>query len=686
MPSAILRFAKLIYRGSNEAQATPAGDRAKALLFLGGLVTLGLIFGGVYSAKLLQWNRFRPEVVTPSESWRAFYGDSPAPCGMTAGRGCLADPGTSILWESSFNRAQREHLAQTQTRRGQRFWIGTRVSPQDAARAAAAGANHLLVGWIRGTFRIWVNGQQMTEGTWADMEPVILTIPAGWLTAGRPVSVAVEILNDVELPNLPDLLMPGGEGGFMKKASAKAFKEYVDHWDYARPLALMTANLLLALFFFFGWTSDRRKTEYFYIAMCALVGAAIQFRATDYFFLSWSYTAFNRMAFLMDAYYSAFVLFLGLSFARVRTSVFKWGVPLALLLPAVIELFWNDSLALIKFRHSVSGIAVGVCAALGAAACFVQALYLKDRERKGLRLPERIRNLVAFGAAQLVLVPVSLLDDDRVLFTFAFQLLWRQSGHLAVLSFLGFIALADYKKERQLIEKVPISPYHRRPTLPESVGGALLVVDLKGSEALFRDSAQIGRSGELVEICLSHMWAAVVECGGVVLHTEGDALRALFDDQVHANPVLSAIRATDGIAAALERLGPQLMGKFHLEHEVKLGFRGGIALGQVRPVWQEMGVDRYASWIETGNGNPLVESTRVMDLERKVPETGPANSSRVVVLEDQAQALCLAMPELAVGFEARSLQLPGKHGKVYTVAAYRPGAVLGRVRAFKNVA
>ena len=311
--------------------------------------------------------------------------------------------------------------------------------------------------------------------------------------------------------------------------------------------------------------------------------------------------------------------------------------------------------------------------AAGAAACLAQSTYLSVAGRSGARLPSRMRRLAFVGAAMLALAAVEwTIAHDRY-YAFTLRVLFANFGQFALLVLLGVIATRDYREERALIEKTPTSVYHRRPSLPERLHGAVLVVDLKNSERLFRLGAHRGEAGSMVEACLSHLWSAAIAEGGVVLQTEGDQLRAFFDSDEHAEPAASALRAADRMSEKLQELAERFADQgFAAEGRPSIDFRGGVAIGEIAPVWQEIGNTRYASWIEVGTMNPFVESARFMELERKLE--GAPQDTVVVLAEDAARRLKAF--ETSGRWFIPGCPFEGKHGRMYRVVAYLPGPPL----------
>jgi class 3 adenylate cyclase len=165
------------------------------------------------------------------------------------------------------------------------------------------------------------------------------------------------------------------------------------------------------------------------------------------------------------------------------------------------------------------------------------------------------------------------------------QALQSRSAQLLLLLVLGYIALRDHHEERRLIEQAPVSSYHLRPTLPKSVSGALLLLDLKNSERLFNDGRKLGKGGELVDRALSFLWSGVNAGGGQVLRSDGDAILVFFDSSVHANPVKAALEAACEADQRAAEYCAQLNETLKPDTPYVLSFRGGIGQGRIRPIW-----------------------------------------------------------------------------------------------------
>ncbi|HNW44340.1 MAG TPA: hypothetical protein PKI19_07535, partial [Elusimicrobiales bacterium] len=173
--------------------------------------------------------------------------------------------------------------------------------------------------------------------------------------------------------------------------------------------------------------------------------------------------------------------------------------------------------------------------------------------------------------------------------------------------------------------------YHRRQELPAAVDGCVLMLDFKHSEKLFRLGTRLGIGGELVAKALTEAWEAVSSAGGEVIQTEGDALTALLERrpaEADAGLAARAVGAVAGVRAALDGLAVSYRARGLLGPKESIEFRAACSLGRLRPAWREIGATRQPFWLESGGTNALVDTARLMELERKAP--GDADASRFV--------------------------------------------------------
>jgi hypothetical protein len=312
----------------------------------------------------------------------------------------------------------------------------------------------------------------------------------------------------------------------------------------------------------------------------------------------------------------------------------------------------------------------------------IQYSALKSRAEE---LALRRRRLLMFTAGLAGIACIHLLQQHATFDSIWFRMyVWRAS-HFGVVLMLVLISLSEYREQRKLARKTPLSKYHRKDPLPEKIEGALLVVDLKNSEALSRLSAEMGESGGLMQLCATHLWASAVKHRGVVLQTDGDQIKVFFDEVDCEVPLVQALHTVDEMSVRLQALADQLSEQGLLPEDVRsIYFRGGLALGTIRPTFQEAGGDRLAVWAEAGHSTPFLDAVRMMDMERLV--AGDNNGSQVLMSSVLGEKLQDDVARIRGHFSARELSLEGKHKRRYSVAVYSIGSQAARISSQKESA
>ncbi|MBI3557300.1 MAG: hypothetical protein HY074_13635 [Deltaproteobacteria bacterium] len=666
--------AQAISRTSEDTQLI--GDstsvRAKYLLVGAILVPLLLLFVPLMVVEINNWDTGKPAISLSPQAWRAVYSASPESCDevVLETAGCLANPGNPKLWTSVDSRADRGHAARVRALQGKEFWLGTTIDSQLLYQARKQETNQFILGYISASYRIWLDGAFLLEGNYANSHlPTVLTIPMERLQDSKPLKIALQIIHDVGSP-VPDLLGgPMGEG-FSNVQQARYYTYKVLFWNETRPWFFFGANLLIAILFLFFWSATRKKQEYFYMALYALVHALIQIRSIDTVYRSLGYNMSAMLEVVLTTYEGAFGMFLGLSFARSRRAFFQWGLPLCLVLPWPILFLLHDPSSRLLFTQLMSRWVSPLMYAIGAGVCAIQATFLFSFQRKAPYLGVRIRRLLAFGLGLAALTLLYFAQASGLAQVTQYAVLYRFL-HFGLVLFLCAIVVREYREQELLIEKTPVSEFHRRAVLPDKISGAVLVVDLKRAAELFRLGARLGDSGKLVNMCLSHLWTAVSNHGGFVLQTEGDQMRAFFPREHSPLPLAQALRAAGEMHAKLALVEQQFREQNLLAStESRLIFRGGLVEGELRPVWHNTGGVRHPAWAGVGDVCAMTEATRLMNLERQVPQA--ERETNVLVPESLAEQAPLQTPEFKDNWSLRHQDLAGKHDKRLQVAVYRP--------------
>jgi hypothetical protein len=281
------------------------------------------------------------------------------------------------------------------------FWLGATLPISTLQAASKLGANQLVVGMILSSFRLWMDGQLLLSGDRSDLEFISIPLPVTRLSEGRPLKIALEIINNAGTLKGPDVLAPGFESGLSTWPKLVRYKRALAIRDSARPMALFGILALLAVIFFAAWLGNPARREYFYLALYAFGNALVQIKLMDIFYLSLSREAVAALGVIAYTWTGVFALFAGLSFARARRVVFAWGVPLGLSLPFALMLLFPSS-------HSRQALAQG----------FLLNLWLCSGRRRRCRCVPAAGLVFAAPAAQPRGTSASHSAADR---------LWRNS-------------------------------------------------------------------------------------------------------------------------------------------------------------------------------------------------------------------------------------------------------------------
>jgi hypothetical protein len=297
--------------------------------------------------------------------------------------------------------------------------------------------------------------------------------------------------------------------------------------------------------------------------------------------------------------------------------------------------------------------------------CAVQAAHLYSETHASPGTRARIRRLALFSCGMIAMAAVYSMQNREIVMMTGRAILSRFS-HMGIVVLLAVIALIEYYEDRKLLDRAPLSRYHRMPQLPQRVKGVILRVDLKKSERLFR--AEVGQAGMLVPSCLSQMWSAIALHKGTVIETEGDGLMAIFDELDCPRPLDSALRAVDQVKAGLQSLRMQFIAQGMIDDtEMPIEFRAGVSPGEIKPIWRSVDGAQIAAWVESGGTNPFVDSARMMEVERTLPE---ASSSSIVTVSSEAPMS--GASELNGTWLFLNRLIEGKHERMYSVSAYVP--------------
>ncbi len=605
-----------------------------------------------------------PSVLIERGSWRALYRSAlpEEACLDTYPQNskCLSSPLNATLWQSANSREDKEHTDRVAGRRGQDFWLGTILSPEQVDRAYRFQANRLILGYLNADYEVWLDGEKIFFGQYRDTHsPVVLPLSMGKLAQGGSLHLAIRVTHNGG-GIFPDALGYFRREGLATSTQADSYLRVENFEEHTRPWFFFGVYFVMGSLFLVLWGMNPRKQECAYLAAYALFQAFIQASRSDEVSYLFDVATWNRLSNVISIYEGAFALFLGLAFARFRRAFFQWGIPIFLFAGALLYFLIPDSVQAEKLGVYLDAKVVPRGYLLGAMACFLQTFWLEQRmkSRDGV-FAIRVRRLLLFGIG-LCSIGLSYAVQQSVPSVTEYTA-WPRFMNLILVLYLAAVILKDYRTAEKILEHSPISPYHRRPVLPTELAGVLLVVDIKRSETLAHASSEWGNAGELIHIGLSHMWSAAISNEGTVLQSDGDAITVFFERD--GKTLLRAYKAIQEISKSLERFVEQLQDRgVQLGHTEQLRFRATLVEGLIQPVWQEFRGGRFPAWSASGPSNVFVDAARLLEIEQQLDPK--REQSLLVVNEGLAD-------KLKCKWKKRKAKYQSKHGEVHTIAVSR---------------
>ncbi len=609
------------------------------------------VFGGVFlfclslfSIQLFQWHSLKPEQAISPGAWNFSYnyGDSTPP---------------EMLWLKGNPRLPQSKRAPFDQKE-ESFWIGTVITPSMLLSAKKLEADHLHLGWVNGGYELWLDNVQVLASDLPG-DQIVLDVKDR-LNANFPLKVALKVKNS-ELRSRPDNLSHfyGRElgEGFFSARSWEQYEKLLGFTRNVRPTILSLANAILSLFFFFLWLAAPMKRELFSMAVYTLVGAAFQLLLVNGLSAGLRYEPAAFLNTVLVYWEGLAALIVSYSFARkYRYEAYLWSM--ALLAPLLGIYFYHNHPAQYFISRIFHNWINPACYIIGAAICAREWLIVKDRVRS------RAKRLFGFSATLLGIGMVNLFDGFFwSSLPFLENVLLLNFFNFALVLFLAAIEITEYKHERRLLQKTPISPYHRHSVLLDRVAGVMLTVDLKNSESLFRlETNEEGIMGS----CLSILWNAVLEFGGITLSTEGDSLVAFFDAANIANPLSGATMSLLKMNRDIALFETQLRERSAIPELVSIRFRASVVAGAIKPIWHDQGEVKIPSWSDAAGSLCFLESARLLEIEKSLAETKDSNG--ILVASGIAEQMSSMHLELVLANTSR----PGKHGKEYHFSVFRP--------------
>lgn len=649
------RFLRRLYRTESERKelALPHSRRLRMggwLLML--LALVWVVYRFLYPFPRAWITQQGPDIAIPSQSWVALY----------------SEPRTESDWMRAIPRDNEAHKAKRKDPSQTSIWLRTLINLPTLHAASQLEARFLALGWLRGKARITLNGSLYFESARATSFPIV--IPLDEQVMSRPISLEIRV-DKTPTHQFPDLLNLGQDCGFYTSAQLDTYIGRHSFWARIRPVTYLLLNLAVALFFFGVWIHFPNKPEHYHLALFGLANAFAQVRQVDLVFLNVDYLNIHQAGFLTKTWVGITGLLFAFSLARIRTS---WTRPVAwsgALLPFVaLALFWSPERAT-TFEATAGAVLIPLCLVIGALACLSQWAYLLQSFGSAIVAQQRIRTLALSSVGMIAMASLYgssvQLDSNSLKSEYGF--FSHMAAHVGIVVYWAFVLLQEMRQQSLLVERIPVSEYHRMSELPPRLKGAVLTIDMKNSEALFRMSSDDSEGVNWVGLWRSHAYLIFSEYDGTVLQKKGDEVQIFFDGEKHESPELAAFRAFCALVAASRRLETSLASAdLTLLGSLRFRLRGSLVAGAVRPIWEEMGRGRKEPyWEQVSGSNTFVDAARLLESEKILVQDKLTDA--LTMLAPLAQVLA-AHREPGTWISGVSLRI--KNSPLYNISAFIP--------------
>lgn len=517
------------------------------------------------------------------------------------------------------------HALELDKRHGDIYWVGLKVTREMLDEALRAKADHLMSGYIYGTYEAYIDGEKVMSGSAKDQRrPLVVQLSEEMMKRPDGFIFAVRVRHDMQEP-FPDTLY---FVGLATRDQIETHRRWSDFKFNITPSIAMGTNLAFGLFFLALWICGVRKQELAAFAAFGILQAVIQATNIPIVFEFMGSQNWHRLNFVTTCYETLFVLWLGLALARIRSRAVLIFSVLMITLPWLI--FLTDYTAMQVYTVVLRLWRYGSTSSYFVAAllCFSQARLVAHQHRRDL--VDSAREL------KLNLSWVALVLMGLICIWSYFHYFDARIFNAVLLGGLAAVVVHDYARQDQYVRRAPLSKYHQRANLPDRVPCVLATIDLKRSEKLYRFGAERGLGGALVVEIISNFYKLITERGGEVIQTEGDSITFFFaEDEVSDGPrdagaSSSASSQTSALEKAVASLGDldlvlrknllENSSGEHVGYPTDVRIRAALDVGAIRPVWQRFEGRDVPGWEQAQNSTIFVDLARLMEAEAKVGE------------------------------------------------------------------
>ncbi len=661
-------FATSIARPPEESRllGDPVSTRTKMAIFaVLFLVLLGIFIPATYM-QFSQFSEFKIFAPLERSDWKVAYlhvnnyEEVCNPLNEITPK-CPAHPDHPYPKETKFTRADTEHMKRTATRRDQVIWYFAEVGPDQVKVLIENEAYYLAMGRIIGDYDFWINGTLYLRVNLKGYDENVV-IPINSATyKQKKLFIAIRLRHSSGLV-YPDMFRYLDPNGFMTKKDSSTFELFDLFSSKISTWILFAIQLTLSLLFFFFWSSAKKKPEYAAMSFLLMCYSLNQIRVIHHI-QNWFDGRTYHLFTLMFLYViSLSIMYVGLSFARIRRSIIVSSIQTvgfvafcSFCTAIFISIEGILKLQLITFNYVIPSAYL-----LCSIVTFSQSIVLLKIDK--LKFTNRIKRLNIFSMISLGITVNFIAYLSVPGFSY-----FERYIFLALVLVLGYVILSEYRDQELIIEKSPLTEYHKHPHIGRIVSGVLFGLDLKKAEKLYLKRAEEGSEQTLVSEWRVAMIQSLKSKGALYLQSKGDEIFAFIDEAKYKEPIQMAAQIMIDLKRESAEFRKRKMASGELkESDIQFNFRGALVRGSLRPVFDTVDGKEYPEWEEAGETMPFVDCGRLMALEKELPE----GSDRTLVILEKDLAENLDTDKLAnasltyldEGYQAKS------HGKSYQIA------------------
>ena len=332
---------------------------------------------------------------------------------------------------------------------------------------------------------------------------------------------------------------------------------------------------------------------------------------------------------------------------------------------SLITSFFISSTGILKVSDTTYRYFIPLSYFIAFGVNLSQAIYL--RNAGNLQFKQRSLRLFTFSFTCFVIGSYFLYESNYNMLSVEMKFIERYLI-VGLVLVLGYVVLSEYRDQELIIEKIPLTEYHRPPHIGRLVSGVVFGIDLKKAEKLYLKRAEEGSKQTLVSEWRVAMIQTLKSKGALYLQSKGDEIFAMIDEAKYRNAnLMAALILRDLKEESIKFRERKIESNELKDEELNFDFRAAIVKGSLRPVFDTVDGKEYPEWEEAGDTMPFVDCGRLMALEKEL--VAHKNETQVVFEKDLAKDLSKdSMFDQQITYYDRDFRLKA-HGKAYQIAS-----------------